>query len=49
MKKIRECVLIADVRSANCRAHTEKGWFRNIMPDVVFTTVYSALFEKLVR
>ncbi len=47
MKKIRECVLIDGVRSANCRAHAEKGWFRNIMPDVILTTVYSALFDKV--
>ena len=27
-----ECVFIDAVRTANARAHKEKGWFRNVRP-----------------
>ncbi|MDY6934065.1 MAG: thiolase family protein [Spirochaetota bacterium] len=43
---MKECVIIDGVRSPNCRAHAEKGWFRNIKPDVILTKVYEALFER---
>ena len=37
---MRECVIIDGVRSANSRAHNEKGWFRALRPDEVLTNVY---------
>jgi acetyl-CoA acetyltransferase family protein len=46
MAEIRECVLVDGVRTANCRAHAEKGWFRNRRPDELLTYVYNALFER---
>lgn len=46
MAELRECVLVDGVRTANCRAHQEKGWFRNRRPDELLTYVYKALFER---
>jgi acetyl-CoA acetyltransferase family protein len=43
---MRECVIIDGVRSANSRAHNEKGWFRTIRPDEVLTKVYDGLFAR---
>jgi acetyl-CoA acyltransferase len=43
---MRECVIIDGVRSANSRAHIEKGWFRAIRPDEVLTKVYDGLFAR---
>jgi acetyl-CoA acetyltransferase len=34
------------MRSANVRAHKEKGWFRDVAPDVLLTGVYDALFAR---
>jgi acetyl-CoA acetyltransferase family protein len=43
---LRECVFIDGVRTANARAHNEKGWFRKVRPDELLTAVYTALFER---
>jgi acetyl-CoA acetyltransferase family protein len=43
---MRECVVVDGVRSANARAHKDKGWFRNVRPDEVLIQVYKALFER---
>lgn len=43
---MRECVIIDGVRSANARAHKEKGWFRNVRPEQLLIKVYQALFER---
>ncbi len=43
---LRECVLVDGVRSANGRAHKDKGWFRNRMPDELLTACYDALFAR---
>ena len=43
---MKECVIVDGVRSANARAHAEKGWFRNLRPDEVLAKVYSALLER---
>ncbi len=43
---MRECVIVDGMRSANGRAHKEKGWFRNRMPDELLTAVYDALFAR---
>ena len=43
---IKECVLVDGVRTANARAHKEKGWFRNLRPDELLTYVYQGLFER---
>ncbi len=43
---MRECVIIDGVRSANSRAHNEKGWFRSLRPDEVLTKVYDGLFAR---
>ncbi|MEJ2067902.1 MAG: thiolase family protein [Deltaproteobacteria bacterium] len=43
---MKECVIIDGLRSPNARAHLEKGWFRNVTPDVVLTNVYDALFKR---
>jgi acetyl-CoA acyltransferase len=43
---LKECVFIDGVRTANARAHNEKGWFRKVRPDELLTAVYSALFER---
>ncbi|HPJ95753.1 MAG TPA: thiolase family protein [Syntrophales bacterium] len=43
---MKECVVIDGVRSANVRAHKDKGWFRNLRPEDVLIKVYQALFER---
>lgn len=43
---MKECVIIDGVRSANVRAHKEKGWFRHLMPDEILTKVYDGLFSR---
>lgn len=43
---MKECVVIDGVRSANGRAHKDKGWFRNVRPDTLLIKVYEALFER---
>ncbi|HOC58648.1 MAG TPA: thiolase family protein [Smithellaceae bacterium] len=43
---MRECVIIDGVRSANSRAHNEKGWFRALRPDEILTKVYDGLFAR---
>jgi len=43
---MKECVIIDGVRSANGRAHAEKGWFRNKRPDELLTEVYTELFRR---
>ncbi len=43
---MRECVIIDGVRSANSRAHADKGWFRAIRPDEVLKKVYDGLFAR---
>ena len=43
---MKECVIIDGVRSANVRAHKDKGWFRNLTPDEILTSVYDGLFAR---
>lgn len=43
---MKECVIIDGVRTANVRAHAEKGWFRNVRPDELLIQVYQALFTR---
>ena len=43
---MKECVVIDGVRSANARAHKDKGWFRNVRPEDLLIQVYKALFER---
>ncbi len=43
---MQECVIVDGVRSANVRAHEEKGWFRNVTPDKLLTDCYDALFAR---
>ena len=43
---MKEVVLVDGVRSPNGRAHPEKGWFRNRMPDELLVACYKALFER---
>lgn len=43
---MKECVVIDGARSANVRAHKEKGWFRNVRPDEALIKVYQAIFER---
>ncbi len=43
---MRECVIVDGVRTANARAHAEKGWFRNVSVDTMLNAVYNALFER---
>jgi acetyl-CoA acyltransferase len=46
VSKMKECVIIDGVRSANARAHKEKGWFRNVRPEELLIKVYEALFAR---
>lgn len=46
MGNLKECVIIDGVRTANVRAHKEKGWFRSRMPDELIGAVYMALFAR---
>ena len=43
---MKEVVLVDGVRSANGRAHKDKGWFRNRTPDELLTACYDALFAR---
>lgn len=43
---MKECVIIDGIRTANARAHAEKGWFRNVRPDELLTSCYDAIFER---
>jgi acetyl-CoA acyltransferase len=43
---MKECVFIDGIRTANARAHNEKGWFRNVRPDELLTVLYTALFDR---
>jgi len=43
---MKECVIVDGLRTANVRAHAEKGWFRNVRPDELLTAVYDALFKR---
>lgn len=43
---MKECVIIDGVRTANARAHAQKGWFRNIRPTETLGAVYQSLFER---
>lgn len=46
MAELKECVLVDGVRTANCRAHPAKGWFRSLRPDELLTAVYEELFKR---
>jgi len=46
MAKLKECVFIDNVRTANARAHNEKGWFRDVRPDELLTAVFNGLFSR---
>lgn len=46
MAELKECVIADGLRTPNGRAHKEKGWFRNVRPDILLTKVYDALFER---
>lgn len=43
---MEECVIIDGIRTANTRAHPEKGWFRKARPEHLLIAVYKALFER---
>jgi acetyl-CoA acyltransferase len=43
---MQECVIIDGVRTANARAHPQKGWFRKARPEHLLIAVYRALFER---
>jgi len=43
---VKECVLIDGIRSANARAHKDKGWFRNVRPETLLIEVYKELFKR---
>jgi len=43
---MKECVIVDGMRSANARAHAEKGWFRNVEPADMLVGVYDALFAR---
>jgi acetyl-CoA acyltransferase len=43
---MQDCVIIDGVRTANTRAHPEKGWFRKARPEHLLIAVYRALFER---
>ena len=43
---MQECVILDGVRTANARAHAEKGWFRNVLPADMLIAVYKALFDR---
>lgn len=43
---MKECVIIDGVRTANARAHEEKGWFKNVRPETLVIACYKALFER---
>ena len=43
---MKECVIIDGVRTANVRAHAEKGWLRNMRPDDLLGIVYQEIFKR---
>lgn len=43
---MKDCVVIDGVRTANARAHAEKGWFRAVRPETLLVSCYKALFER---
>lgn len=43
---MKECVVVDGVRTANGRAHTDKGWFRNVRPEELLIKVYQSLFTR---
>jgi acetyl-CoA acetyltransferase family protein len=43
---MKECVVVDGMRTANARAHAEKGWFKNVPVDQMLIAVYNALFER---
>lgn len=43
---MKEVVIVDGLRTANTRAHAEKGWFRNVEPTDQLIAVYKALFER---
>ena len=43
---MKECVIVDGVRTANCRAHKEKGWFVSVLPDTLLEAVYLTLFKR---
>ena len=43
---MRECVIVDGIRTANTRAHPEKGWFAKARPDDLLTSVYKAIFSR---
>ncbi len=43
---MKEVVIIDGCRSANGRAHKEKGWFRNVRADELLTGVLDGLFAR---
>ena len=43
---MKECVIVDGMRTANVRAHPEKGWFKNVSVDTMLIAVYKALFER---
>ncbi len=43
---MKECVIVDGLRTANVRAHAEKGWFRSIRPDDMLIQVYKGLFAR---
>ncbi len=43
---MKECVIIDGVRTANARAHAEKGWFRTVRPEDLLIASYKAIFER---
>jgi len=46
MTHLNECVFIDGVRTANARAHNEKGWLREVRPDELLSAVLKGLFER---
>ena len=44
---MREAVFVDGVRTANARAHLEKGWFRNRTSDELLIRCYDALFARI--
>ena len=43
---MKECVIVDAMRTANARAHAEKGWFKNVTVDAMLIAVYNSLFER---
>lgn len=43
---MKECVIVDGLRTPNGRAHKDKGWFRNRLPEDLLIAVYEALFAR---